>query len=371
MGAEMEIAGRPIGGGHPMYVIAELSANHRQDFDVAVAMVHEAAKAGADAVKLQTYTPDTITLDSRTPPFLIGNGSPWAGRYLYELYNEAFTPWEWHPRLAEVAMECGVHFFSSPFDETAVDFLEEQSVPAYKIASFELIDHALIRYVVQTGKPVIMSTGMASLAEIDEAVNVARAAGASQLALLRCNSGYPTPASEMDLRTIPNMIEAFGVTVGLSDHTSGIEAAIVARALGATILEKHFVLDRTSGALDAEFSLEPHEFAAMVSAVRRAEEMLGNVRYGPTPREVHSLAHRRSLFVTEDLAPGDVLSLANVRSVRPGHGLAPKHLPDVLGKRVAQKITRGTPLTWEIVVGGTNLVTKAGDTSKDQSAPTT
>jgi N-acetylneuraminate synthase len=313
-------------------------------------MVVAAAESGADAVKLQTYTPDTITLNARTAPFMIGEGSLWAGRTLYDLYQEAFTPWEWFPRLAEVARDNSVDMFSSPFDQSAVDFLEEQGVPAFKIASFELIDDSLVAAVARTGKPVILSTGMASLAEIDEAVGVARAAGAEQLALLRCNSGYPTPSSEMDLRTIPNMIDAFGIPVGLSDHTPGTEASIVARAFGACILEKHFVLDRSSGTLDAEFSLEPDEFAAMVVAVRNAEEMLGSVRYGPTARELHSIEHRRSLFVTEDLAAGDVLTSMNVRSIRPGHGLAPEYLQDVLGATVSEDVARGTPLAWDMVL---------------------
>lgn len=346
----MEIEGRLIGPEQPMYVIAELSANHEQDLDTAMRMIEAAAEAGADAVKLQTYRPDTITLDVRTEHFRVESGSLWEGRYLYDLYAEAFTPWEWHPRLAEVASDCGVQLFSSPFDRSAVEFLEEQRVPAYKIASFELIDHPLLQVVASTGKPVIVSTGMAGLSEIAEAVGVLTEAGSGPVALMRCNSGYPAPPSEMDLRTIPNMIETFALPVGLSDHTLGIEAAIVARTLGACILEKHLVLDRSSGALDAEFSLEPDEFAQMVKAVRCTEEMLGDVRYGPTPRESHAIPHRRSLFVTEDLEGGDVLTPTNVRSIRPGHGLAPKFLPVVLGSQVKRPVARGTPLTWDLIL---------------------
>ena len=333
-----------------MYVIAELSANHGQDLDTALRMVRAAAESGADAVKIQTYTPDTITLDVDSGPFVIEEGSLWAGKTLYELYEQAYTPWEWFPQLNEAAKNSGLTLFSSPFDDSAVEFLEAQDVPAYKVASFELIDHGLVRSVARTGKPMIISTGMASLSEIDEALSVAREAGANEIALLRCNSGYPTPLSEMDLRTIPNMIDAFGVPVGLSDHTPGTEAAVVARTLGACLLEKHFVLDRNSGALDAEFSLEPTEFARMTTAVRNAEEMLGGVRYGPTEREQHSLLHRRSLFVTRDMTAGEVLTPENVRSVRPGAGLAPKHLDDVLGAAVVTDVPKGTPLSWDLIM---------------------
>lgn len=368
----MQIAGRRIGPDEPMYVIAELSANHLQDLDLAKEMVRAAAAAGADAVKLQTYTPDTITMDSSAPPFLIQEDSLWAGRRLYELYQDAYTPWEWHPQLASLAAEVGVHLFSSPFDLTAVDFLEQQDVPAYKVASFEIIDLELIRAVARTGKPLILSTGMASLAEIDEAVRTARSAGATELALLRCNSGYPAPVAEMDLRTIPHMAAAFGVPVGLSDHTRGIEAAVVARTLGAVILEKHFVLDRASGALDAEFSLEPREFAAMVTSVRAAEQMLGDVRYGPTAAEVPSVRHRRSLFVTEDVAAGERLSRENLRSIRPGDGLHPRHLDDVLGTPVTRDVPRGTPLTWDLLLADRDgpadhpTGNVGGQSSKDQ-----
>lgn len=346
----MDIEGRLIGPEQPMYVIAELSANHGQDFDTAAKMIEAAADAGADAVKLQTYTPDTITMDVRNEHFRVGTGSVWEGRYLYDLYEEAFTPWEWHPKLAEIAGDRGLHLFSSPFDQTAVEFLQEQHVPAYKIASFELLDHHLLRLVAQTGKPIILSTGMALLAEIAEAMQVLKEARSGPIALLRCNSGYPALPSEMDLRTIPNMAETFDVPIGLSDHTLGIEAAVVARTLGACILEKHFVLDRSQGALDAKFSLEPEEFGRMVEAVRTSEDMLGGVRYGPTPRESHALEHRRSLFIAEDLEAGDALTSENVRSIRPGHGIAPKFLSTVLGATVRTRVAKGTPLTWDLLI---------------------
>lgn len=342
----MEIAGRPVGPGHPMYVIAEISANHMQQYDIAERLVREAAAAGVDAVKLQTYTPDTITLKSDAPPFHIKADSPWAGRTLYELYEDAYTPWEWHRPLADVAAEVGVHLFSSPFDLSAVEFLQTEDAPAYKVASFEIVDHGLIEAVARTGRPMILSTGMATLAEIDEAVRVARRAGATQLALLRCNSGYPAPPAQMNLRTIPHLRDAFEVVVGLSDHTIGSEAAIVALSLGACILEKHIVLDRSSEALDAEFSMEPAEFTAMVNSIRAAEQMLGSVRYGPTEAEAASARHRRSLFAVQDIAAGETLTPQNVRSIRPGDGLHPRHLEDVLGATAREPLPKGTPITW-------------------------
>lgn len=329
-----------------MYVIAELSANHMQRYHLAERLVREAAAAGADAVKLQTYTPDTITLDSDASPFQIRSDSPWAGRRLYDLYADAYTPWEWHESLAKVAVDEGVHLFSSPFDLTAVAFLQSHDAPAYKIASFEIVDHGLIAAAAATGKPLILSTGMATLADIDEAVRVAREAGGKQLALLRCNSGYPAPPDEMDLVTIPHLRDAFDVSVGLSDHTLGGEAAIVARTLGASILEKHLVLDRSSPALDASFSMEPSEFAAMIHSLRSAERMLGSVRYGPTKAEEPSARHRRSLFVVEDVAAGEPFTQQNVRSIRPGDGLHPRHLADILGVQARVAVPWGTPLRW-------------------------
>jgi N-acetylneuraminate synthase len=338
-----------VGPGAPVYVVAEISANHNQSYDEAVRLVHAAKEAGADAVKLQTYTPDTMTIDCRSDLFRISKGTIWEGRNLHDLYAEAYTPWDWQPKLKTVASDLGLDLFSTPFDATAVDFLKKMGVPAYKIASFELVDTALLQKVASTGKPVIMSTGMATFGEIEEAVQTLRQSGCTQLALLKCNSGYPAPPAEMNLRTIPHMAEAFGVPVGLSDHTLGIAVPVAAVALGACIVEKHFTLARADGGPDSAFSLEPHEFKAMVDAVRVAERALGRVSYEPTSREAASRLLRRSLFVVEDMKAGDVFTAKNVRSIRPGHGLAPRHLPEVLGRRAARDIARGTPLSCDIV----------------------
>jgi pseudaminic acid synthase len=346
---EIVIAGRPVGPGHGVYVIAELSANHAQRLDRAVELVGLAADAGADAVKVQTYTPDTLTIDSDKEPFRVGEGTLWAGRTLYDLYAEAYTPWEWLAELRAVAHGRGLDLFSSPFDATAVDFLADHDVPAFKIASFELVDHALIRYAASKGKPLILSTGMANAEEIDEAVRAARDGGAAGVALLRCNSAYPAPAEEMDLRTIPDMVERWRLPVGLSDHTLGVTAAVAGVALGACILEKHFTLSREEPGPDSAFSLEPAEFAAMVTAVREASAAVGSVRYGPSARERSSLAFRRSLFVVRDVNAGDEFTDDNVRSIRPGHGLAPKNLDQVLGRTATRDVERGTPLSWDLV----------------------
>ena len=345
----MKISEKLIGDGQPTYIIAELSANHGQSFDKSVELVHAVKAAGADAVKLQTYTPDTITLDSRRPEFMIGKGSIWEGRNLYELYAEAYTPWEWQPKLKAVAEGLGLHCFSTPFDDTAVDFLEAMNVPAHKIASFELVDTGLLRKVAATGKPVIMSTGMATLAEIDEAVRTLREAGCTQLALLKCTSAYPSLPEDMDLRSIPHLAEAFGVPVGLSDHTLSIAVPVAAVALGACIIEKHLTLRRSDGGPDAAFSLEPHEFKAMVDAVRVAEKALGRVNYDVSEKEAASRIFRRSLFAVEDLRAGELFTTKNVRSIRPGHGLPPKCLPDILGRSAATSITRGTPLSLSLL----------------------
>jgi pseudaminic acid synthase len=342
------IGRRQVGESLPVYVVAEMSANHNQSFERAVRIVEAAKEAGADAAKLQTYTPDTLTIDCDNEYFRI-KGSVWDGRNLHDLYGEAYTPWEWQPKLKEVADRLGLDLFSSPFDDTAVDFLEEMGVPAYKIASFELVDTSLLRKVASTGKPVIMSTGMATYAEIEEAVQTLREAGCTQLALLKCNSGYPAPPEEMNLRTIPHMAEAFDLPVGLSDHSLGIAVPVVAVALGACIIEKHFTLSRATPGPDSAFSLEPHEFKAMVSAVRVAEKAMGGVRYEATEHEAAGRAFRRSLFVVEDMKAGDVFSEKNVRSIRPGQGLAPKYLSEVLGRRAVRNIARGTPLSWDIV----------------------
>ena len=345
------IDGRRIGPGEPTFVIAELSANHGQDYELAVRLVRAAREAGADAIKLQTYTPDTLTIDCDAPDFRIGEGTLWSGRTLYELYGEAFTPWEWHAPLMALSRELGMTCFSTPFDATAVDFLERLEVPAYKIASFELVDLALVRRVAETGKPIIMSTGMATLAEIEEAVQVARSAGCTELALLKCTSAYPSPPDAMHLRTIPHLADAFGVPVGLSDHTLGVAVPIAAAALGACIVEKHFALSRATPGPDSAFSLEPAEFAAMVEGVRTAQAALGCVSYGVGRREEASRVFRRSLYVVSDVRAGDVFTPTSVRSIRPGKGMAPRFLDDVLGRRAARDIRRGTPLDWSLVAG--------------------
>lgn len=344
----LKINGRTVGPGHPVYIVAELSANHRQDFDAAVALVRAAKAAGADAVKLQTYTPETITLDSDRPLFRVGKGL-WEGRTLYDLYGEAMTPWEWHPRLQQAAHEESLDFFSTPFDETAVAFLAGLDVPAYKVASFELVDLPLIRLVAAHGRPVIISTGMGSLAEIDDAVSTARDAGAGGVAVLKCTSAYPAPPSDMNLGTIADMRTRFQCPVGLSDHTMGSAAAVAAVALGACIIEKHFVLSRAVPSTDSAFSMEPDEFRAMVADIRMVEQAIGQVSYGATPAEVPSTTYRRSLFVVEGVRAGDLFTARNVRSIRPAHGLPPKVLPDVLGRRAARDIERGTPLSWDLI----------------------
>jgi N-acetylneuraminate synthase len=346
--ATVSIGERLVGPGRPVYVVAEMSANHGQSFEQAVRIVEAAKEAGADAVKLQTYTPDTLTIDCDNEYFRI-KGSVWDGRKLYDLYGEAYTPWDWQPKLMEVADKLGLDLFSSPFDDTAVDFLEKMGVPAYKIASFELVDTALLRKVAATGKPVMLSTGMATFAEIEEAVQTLRQGGCTELGLLKCNSGYPAPPEEMNLRTIPHMAEAFRVPVGLSDHTLGIAVPVAAVALGACIIEKHFTLSRAAGGPDSTFSLEPREFRAMVDSVRVAEKALGKVQYEATEHEAAGRAFRRSLFVVEDIRAGDVFTEKNIRSIRPGQGLAPKHLPEVMGRKAARDIARGTPLSWDIM----------------------
>ncbi len=346
----IEIGGRRIGPGYPTYIIAEMSANHSQDFDQAVKIIEAVREAGADAIKLQTYTPDTLTIDCDNEYFQI-KGTLWEGRKLYELYGEAHTPWGWQPRLKEIANEMGLDLFSTAYDDTAVGFLEGMDVPAYKIASFEIVDLPLLRRVAHTGKPIIMSTGMATLAEIDEAVRTIREAGGSQLALLKCASAYPAVPEEMNLRTIRHLAEAFSVPVGLSDHTLDIAVPVAAVAVGACIVEKHCTLSRASPGPDSAFSLEPHEFKAMVEAVRTTEEALGTVRYGVSDGEAGSRVFRRSLFVVRDVRAGEVFTERNVRSIRPGYGLHTRHLDEVLGRRAARDYERGTPLSWSCVAG--------------------
>ena len=347
---KININGRNIGEGFPVYIIAEMSANHGQSYDEAVRIIQAAKEAGADAIKLQTYTPDTMTIDCNNEYFRIGKGTIWEGRNLYELYKEAYTPWEWQPKLKEVANDLEMDLFSTPFDNTAVEFLEKMNVPAYKIASFELVDIPLIQRVAKTGKPIIMSTGMATLAEIDEAVQTAKDAGCKELALLKCTSGYPADPAEMNLRTIPHMAEAFSLPVGLSDHTLGIAVPVAAVALGACIVEKHFTLSRAVPGPDSAFSLEPHEFKAIVDAIRVTEKALGKVNYAVTENEAASRVFRRSLFVVKDMKTGETFTSENLRSIRPGYGLAPKYLKDIMGQKACQDIKKGTPLKWKLIV---------------------
>lgn len=346
----MKIGKNSIGLGQPTYVIAELSANHNQNFDQAVRIIEAAHDAGADAVKLQTYTAETITVRSDRPEFRIGGGTLWDGRTLHDLYAEAYTPWEWQPKLKQVANNLGMDLFSSAFDPTAVDFLEKMKVPAHKVASFELVDIPLIQKMGRTGKPLILSTGMATVAEIEEAVQIARGAGATQIALLKCTSAYPASPQEMNLRTIPDLADRFGVPVGLSDHTMGVAVPVAGVAVGACIIEKHLTVSRSIPGPDSAFSLEPEEFKQMVDAVRVAEQALGKVHYGLSGKEEASRVFRRSLFVVDDVKAGELFSETNVRSIRPGHGLHTRYLAEVLGKRAASDIMRGTPLSWELVV---------------------
>jgi len=344
------IGNRKIGQGFPVYIVAELSANHRQQFSEAVKLVEAAKEAGADAVKLQTYTPDTITIDCRNEYFQIGKGTIWEGQNLYELYSGAFTPWDWQPKLKKMAEELGLSLFSSPFDKTAVDFLEEMDVPAYKIASFEIVDIPLIEYISGKSKPMIISTGMATMDEISEAVQAARNAGASQLALLKCTSAYPAQPAEMNLNTIPDMARKFRCPVGLSDHTLGITVPVAGIALGACVIEKHLTLSRSIPGPDSAFSLEPHEFRAMVDTIRSAEKALGQISYKVSEQEAKSRVFRRSLFVVRDIKKGEIFTEENVRSIRPGYGLHPRCLVEIVGARAARDVARGTPLTWEMVM---------------------
>jgi pseudaminic acid synthase len=347
----IRIAGREIGLHIRPYLIAEMSGNHNQSLDRALAIVDAASRAGADAIKLQTYTADTMTLDVRAPGFVIDDPkSLWAGRQLYDLYKEAYTPWEWHAPIMERARGHGLHCFSTPFDETAVEFLETLGVPAYKIASFECTDLPLIRRVAYTGKPMIISTGMASVAEIDDAVRTAREAGCTQIVLLKCTSTYPATPENTNIRTIPNIRETFGCEVGLSDHTMGNGVAVCAVALGATVVEKHFTLRRADGGVDSAFSMEPEEFATLRVEIERAWQALGRVTYGGTHAEEKSRAFRRSLYVAADVPQGTVLTTENVRIVRPGFGLAPQHLDAVLGRRIARASSAGTPLSWDLLI---------------------
>ena len=351
MNASIDIAGHRIGLDHKPFIIAEMSGNHNQSLDRALAIVDAAAAAGAHALKLQTYTADTMTLDIRTGDFVINDPkSLWNGRNLYDLYKEAHTPWEWHKPIFERARSLGMVPLSTPFDDTAVDFLESLNAACYKIASFENTDIPLIRRVARTGKPMIISTGMASVAEIDEAVRAAREAGCHDLVLLKCTSTYPATPEKTNITTIPNLRQTFGCEAGLSDHTMGIGVAVASVAFGATVIEKHFTLARADGGVDSTFSLEPAEMKALVIETERAWQSLGHVSYGTSSaQEAKSLAFRRSLYVTRDVKKGEMLTMENIRAIRPGFGLAPKWLDTVVGRRAAIDITRGTPVSWDVL----------------------
>lgn len=350
MDQTIEINGRLIGSGLPAYIVAEMSANHNGDLNEAVKIIEAAKEAGADALKLQTYTPDTLTIDCDNEYFRI-KSTLWDGRTLYNLYGEAYTPWDWHPKLKKVADELGLDLFSTAFDPTAVDFLEEMGVPAHKIASFEIVDIPLIQNIARTGKPLIISTGMATLCEIEEAVQTARSAGAAQIAILKCTSAYPAPPEEMNLNTIPHLSDTFGVPVGLSDHTLGMAVPVTAVSLGACIVEKHFTLSRDIPGPDSAFSLEQREFKEMVDAVRTAEKALGKISYGMSEQETSSRIFRRSLFVVNDMKTGEIFTTENIRSIRPGYGLCTRHLEEIIGRHASQNIHRGTPLAWDLVGG--------------------
>lgn len=342
-----EIGSRQIGQGNRPFIIAEMSGNHNQSLDRALSIVDAAAAAGAQALKLQTYTADTITLDVRGGNFEIADpNSLWAGKNLHDLYKMAYTPWEWHKPIMDRAKSHGMECFSSPFDETAVDFLDELGVPAFKIASFENNHLPLIRKAAATGKPLIISTGMASLTELDEAVRTAREAGCTKLVLLKCTSTYPATPENTNVLTIPHMRELFGCEIGLSDHTMGVGVSVAAVAHGATVIEKHFTLSRADGGVDSTFSLEPQEMASLVTETERAWQSLGEVRYGPTEAEKKSLVFRRSIYVAEDVKAGEVFTDKNLRIVRPGAGLAPRHWEVAIGRTAKRDLAKGTPLDW-------------------------
>ena len=350
MTTEFKIADRLISRNHAPFIIAEMSGNHNQSLERALAIVDAVAKTGAHALKIQTYTPDTMTLDLDEREFHISDPqSPWAGTSLYKLYGKAYTPWEWHKPIFDRARELGIIPFSTPFDDTAVDFLESLNVPCYKIASFENTDLPLIRRVAATGKPLIISTGMATVAEMDETVCAARKAGCKKLILLKCTSTYPATAENTNILTIPHLRELFDCEVGLSDHTMGVGVSVASIALGATVIEKHFTLNRTDGGVDSTFSMEPKEMQALVVETERAWQALGKVSYGATAAEQNSLQFRRSLYVVQDIKAGDMLTRENVRAIRPGNGLAPKHLESVLGRKAKVPLTKGTALTWDLL----------------------
>lgn len=345
----MRIGNRDIGKDNSVFIIAELSANHMQDYDLAVETLKAAAEAGADAFKLQTLQPDKITLNCNNEYFYIDQGTLWDGKTLYELYQETYTPWEWHKELKTLAEKLGMECFSSPFDLSAVDFLESINVPAYKVASYEITDLPLIEYIAKKNKPIIISTGLATLSDIEAAVNICKKVGNNEIALLKCTSAYPASFEEVNLRTILNIRDTFSVEVGLSDHTKGIVVPVAAVALGAKIVEKHFILNKNLDSPDVEFSLDPHEFKKMVDAIRIVEKSLGKVTYKLTPKAKRNREHVRSLFISANMKKGDVFCIDNVQSVRPGDGLHPKYLKDIIGKRVKKDVDFGTPLRWDLV----------------------
>jgi pseudaminic acid synthase len=346
----IQIGDRKVGSGYPTYMVAEISANHRQNYENAVSLIKAAKEAGADAVKLQTYTPDTMTIEHSSELFRCSDKSPWAGRSLYELYQEAYMPWEWQPRLKKIADDLDIELFSTPFDKTAVDFLEEMGVPAYKISSFEIVDIPLIEYAVSKRKPIIISTGMATIAEIDEAIRAARESGCTQIALLKCTSSYPALPETMNLRTIPLLLDMFGVPVGVSDHTLGVTVPIAAVSLGACIVEKHFTISRSVATADSVFSLEPNEYKLMVEAIRDVEKALGDSYKGLHNYDTERRLQRRSLFAVTDIRAGEIFTTTNVRSIRPGYGLPPRHIKEIKGRKAKQDIAKGTPLNWDLIL---------------------
>lgn len=346
---QIEINKRVIGEGQPAYVIAEMSANHLQDFNRAKQIIKQAAESGADAIKLQTYRPDTITLDCHSDEFMATPGSPWDGTNLFDLYKTAFTPWEWHKELFEYAKMLGITCFSSPFDRTAVDFLEELDAPAYKIASFEIVDIPLIRRVAATGKPIIISTGIAELKDIKMAVETCLKEKNDRIILLKCVSSYPTPYEELNLKTIPNMIDTFGCLVGLSDHSMGSAVPVAAVTLGACVVEKHLTIKRSDGGSDGSFSMEPGEFSAMVKDIRNVQAALGKVTYDLTEKQRLSRERGRSLYVSADIKKGELFTPDNIKSVRPGYGLAPKYFDHIIGKRAKKDLKYGDALRWEYI----------------------
>ncbi|HMK53200.1 MAG TPA: pseudaminic acid synthase [Methanobacteriaceae archaeon] len=346
---EFEIGNRVVGGAEPTFIIAELSANHLRDYDLAVKTIKAMKNSGADALKLQTYTGDTLTLDSENECFKINHGTLWDGMKLYDLYNEGYMPWEWQPELKNIAEDLGLLVFSSVGDKTSVDFMESLDIPAYKIPSFEITDIPLIEYVASKGKPVILSTGISRLCDVEEAVRACRKMGNNQIAILKCTSAYPTPLDSVNLRTIPNLAETFNIVSGLSDHTMELAVPVAAVALGAKIVEKHFILDRNLGGSDAAFSMEPAEFETMVKSVRRTEKALGNVEYDLTEATVKMRDFTRSLFVVKDIKMGEAFTTENIKSIRPGLGMHPKFLNDLLHRKARNDIKRGTPMSWDLV----------------------